>query len=298
MRKCLSRVMALAAAAVFVAALPTMVSAATLVLDDSSEFFGQRGGGVSAYAIHGTNTDFGHPGPVPNSPHAVDLYGEGIANIELTQGITTTTVGERLTHGMQLDFSNGNTEMDFSLKASLTVWGQTPFYPDPRVEISITDSFWNPPSYSNMAAKTNLLVVGNSGEAVKVHIHSWAESARQGDFTTTTDVGAPYPDFFSIWLNDDKLYDAGSYIQDPNGVLLDDFVIDAMAGDIVSIRAASGATLGGTVFGADFDGNYAWTNFYTHVSLEQNPVPIPGAVWLLGSGLLGLVAVRRRKKNS
>ncbi len=29
-----------------------------------------------------------------------------------------------------------------------------------------------------------------------------------------------------------------------------------------------------------------------------NPVPIPGAAWLLGSGLLGLVAVRRRKKNS
>lgn len=30
--------------------------------------------------------------------------------------------------------------------------------------------------------------------------------------------------------------------------------------------------------------------------LIQNPVPIPGAIWLLGSGLLGLVAVRRRRK--
>ena len=27
-----------------------------------------------------------------------------------------------------------------------------------------------------------------------------------------------------------------------------------------------------------------------------NPVPIPGALWLLGSGLFGLVAIRRRKK--
>lgn len=28
----------------------------------------------------------------------------------------------------------------------------------------------------------------------------------------------------------------------------------------------------------------------------HSPVPIPGAIWLLGSGLLGLVAVRRRRK--
>ncbi len=29
---------------------------------------------------------------------------------------------------------------------------------------------------------------------------------------------------------------------------------------------------------------------------DVTPVPIPGALWLFGSGLLGLVAVRRRKK--
>ena len=28
--------------------------------------------------------------------------------------------------------------------------------------------------------------------------------------------------------------------------------------------------------------------------ISVNAVPIPGAVWLLGSGLLGLVAIRRR----
>ena len=39
------------------------------------------------------------------------------------------------------------------------------------------------------------------------------------------------------------------------------------------------------------------TDTYFNASLDfgQNPVPIPGAVWLLGSGLLGLAAVRRKK---
>lgn len=38
---------------------------------------------------------------------------------------------------------------------------------------------------------------------------------------------------------------------------------------------------------------------YTEVDgfADVAPVPIPGAVWLLGSGLLGLVGIRRRKNN-
>lgn len=31
--------------------------------------------------------------------------------------------------------------------------------------------------------------------------------------------------------------------------------------------------------------------------IDANPVPLPGAVWLLGSGLLGLVGVRKRFQN-
>jgi len=36
---------------------------------------------------------------------------------------------------------------------------------------------------------------------------------------------------------------------------------------------------------------------YMNNYANNNPVPIPGAVWLLGSGLAGLVALRRRMKN-
>jgi|LGVE01.1.fsa_nt_gb hypothetical protein len=34
------------------------------------------------------------------------------------------------------------------------------------------------------------------------------------------------------------------------------------------------------------------------MAFEITTVPIPGAVWLLGSGLIGLVAVRRRCRKS
>jgi hypothetical protein len=33
-------------------------------------------------------------------------------------------------------------------------------------------------------------------------------------------------------------------------------------------------------------------------SINNNPVPVPGAVWLLGSGLTGLVALRRRRMKN
>ena len=32
------------------------------------------------------------------------------------------------------------------------------------------------------------------------------------------------------------------------------------------------------------------------LEIETVPIPIPGAVWMLGSGLVGLVALRRKKK--
>ncbi len=41
----------------------------------------------------------------------------------------------------------------------------------------------------------------------------------------------------------------------------------------------------------EFDGHYA-----DSVLLNVNVVPVPAAVWLLGSGLLSLVAFRRRKR--
>ena len=49
------------------------------------------------------------------------------------------------------------------------------------------------------------------------------------------------------------------------------------------------------------EGGVNWANeddyWFTASNFEMSEVPIPGAVWLLGSGLAGLVALRRRKKS-
>jgi hypothetical protein len=62
----------------------------------------------------------------------------------------------------------------------------------------------------------------------------------------------------------------------------------------------SGNDFGGTVTCLDFDCISSINDFGTVVS---NPgawsvVPIPAAVWLFGSGLLGLIGVARRRKNA
>jgi len=54
------------------------------------------------------------------------------------------------------------------------------------------------------------------------------------------------------------------------------------------------------IFG-DNDGMTAWGSNRAELVIEYNetsPVPIPAAVWLLGSGLLGLVSFRRKRKTA
>lgn len=47
----------------------------------------------------------------------------------------------------------------------------------------------------------------------------------------------------------------------------------------------------------DFDDYYQGGAAWYTVQLDYTPVPLPGAVWLLGSGLLGLVGLHLRPKS-
>jgi hypothetical protein len=48
--------------------------------------------------------------------------------------------------------------------------------------------------------------------------------------------------------------------------------------------------------GPFYDPNYGGFNFNFNLQGSMTVVPIPAAVWLFGSGLLGLLGLARRKK--
>ena len=69
-----------------------------------------------------------------------------------------------------------------------------------------------------------------------------------------------------------------------------EFTWDGVLGDAYTLNYAA------TVPAGDPSG-FGGVHYYLHLSGFVKPVPIPAAVWLLGSGLLGLVGVARRKRS-
>ncbi len=69
------------------------------------------------------------------------------------------------------------------------------------------------------------------------------------------------------------------------------FTWDGVYGDAYSLNYAATVPVG------DPSG-FGGVQYYLHLEGVVNPVPLPAAVWLLGSGLLGLVGVSRRKRSN
>ncbi len=286
MRKSLNRLMALAAAAVFVAALPAIVSAATFSYYASS-LFSQSGAMVS----NGSGTD--DPGPdsswsheyVESSQEAVtpdgavnaDGWGTGEVMLE-NQNLSVYVDGS--VAGMSYDTLG---HMESYGGASTVQAGVTTgiyFQLDPEAGENIGDP-----------VRIDFYWMGDLGTSTGTTAH--IDGGFAGDTIAITLNDYPAPSTFdpakAVWTR------PGNYAADGAG---DDFWEDggffmAAIGDVVGIHMGAGADLN-----LDGEGYEIWAEGSQELHLTASPVPIPGAVWLLGSGLLGLVAVRRRKKNN
>jgi hypothetical protein len=71
--------------------------------------------------------------------------------------------------------------------------------------------------------------------------------------------------------------------------------------DNYEVIATGGGWVGALAIDGDFTqgdslyGSYGWLNPITEITPEVSAVPVPGAAWLLGSGLLGLLGINSRR---
>jgi hypothetical protein len=75
--------------------------------------------------------------------------------------------------------------------------------------------------------------------------------------------------------------------------LLGTFTFEGTNAGISAVTMANNDTPAGDWFGVD--GELAVVD-YTGATVQVNPIPLPAAVWLFGTGLLGLIGVARRRK--
>jgi hypothetical protein len=105
-------------------------------------------------------------------------------------------------------------------------------------------------------------------------------------FALNTDPGVSVSDAVGVSLFDTNMTNLGVFYEDAESILWSaegEFLYN----DNIAIKKAS----------IDFNENYtyhAWEHSFGVDNLEFNTVPIPSAIWLLGSAFIGLVGFRRK----
>jgi hypothetical protein len=113
------------------------------------------------------------------------------------------------------------------------------------------------------------------------------------DWTRTNPLPSAYPGTVT-WSGTDSLL----LEKDLAGTSIDSFTFDYNG---VPTIGAGAWTLTLTGYAGDYAlipgywGNYLGMNIWTLQIYAAPPVPVPAALWLLGSGLIGLIALRKRK---
>ncbi len=215
---------------------------------------------------------------------AISTY-DALASFSLTLENVTDVNGNQVTTGWTVDALGddfGGVFLDSFGDASAT--GEA-MVVDPAVSMNISDSILQ---YSTA-----------SGTATAGYAYTSALTDLAIDVANTSGQGLSFSFSYNVTLEaftealvagDSALADAGV-----------DFLDDLGAVDILAtVDAVDGSTdsfaLNG-IFAFDLaDGGFNLITGTVDSSGEANAVPVPAAVWLFGSGLLGLVGVARRKQ--
>lgn len=97
----------------------------------------------------------------------------------------------------------------------------------------------------------------------------------------------PFMDRFALKANDSTAYSSGFLFEMPN-------VLTAYYGSVLASALNSGSILAYIQRNGPFN-DFIFDRF--ELSVTGTPVPVPAAAWMLGAGLVGLVAIRRVRRE-
>ncbi len=138
-------------------------------------------------------------------------------------------------------------------------------------------------------------------------LRSWIDWNGDGVWSDNEEIYYNRIDKGATQIDDQEYFDNGGSQYDSETMIFtsDNILVSGLFTGTTWLRARVSCSESITSYnnsnGLDFDAKisatgYLWQGEAEDYRVNVAPVPVPGAVWLLGSGLLGLLGVRRRNR--